>query len=143
VTTTDLAAYRAIFRRAPFIADVGFELEGLSPGECRTTLVVQPRHLQHTGQVHAGVMATMADHTAGAAAQTTLAQGQFAITAEFKMSLLRAARGERLSCVARVVKPGRQLVFVESEVFCDERNEPQLVAKLSATMAVVSAAVSS
>jgi uncharacterized protein (TIGR00369 family) len=139
MTTHDLAALRAMFRRAPFVAELGMELESLGEGDCVTVLQLEPRHLQQTGVVHAGVQATMADHTAGAAASTIAPPGGAVLTAEFKISLLRPARGERLRCRARVLKPGRQLVFVESEVWCSGPSDEQLVAKASATMTVVGA----
>jgi uncharacterized protein (TIGR00369 family) len=128
---------RAAFRRAPFIADLGIELESLGAGECTTSLGLQQRHLQQDGFVHAGVQATMADHTAGAAASTLAPEGRIVLTAEFSVKLLRAARGERLLCRARVLKPGSQLVFVESEVFAVTAEREVLVAKVSATMVVI------
>ena len=60
---TDIATLREMFRQAPFIAELGLELESIGPGECVTTLDLQPRHLQQNGFVHAGVQATLADHT--------------------------------------------------------------------------------
>jgi uncharacterized protein (TIGR00369 family) len=135
---------RAIFAQAPFVADLGIEPTAVGEGRCETRLVLQPRHLQHTGQVHAGVVTTLADHTAGAAAQTTLPAGAFAITAELKISLLRASRGRLLTCRGLVIKAGRSLVFAEAEVHAhdDEGAEGVLVAKLSATLAVVQDAAS-
>lgn len=136
MSTTDLDTARRIFAAAPFIADLGIEPVAVAPGECESTLVLQPRHLQHTGQVHAGVVTTLADHTAGAAAQTLVRGEGFVVTAELKLSLLRPARGERLICRASVLKSGRQLMFTEAEVHCLRHGESHLVAKLSATMAV-------
>jgi uncharacterized protein (TIGR00369 family) len=130
----DLEAYRARFREAPFIADVGIELASIDNGVCETSLVIAPRHLQRTGQVHAGVLATMADHTAGAAAFTTLGADDAAVvTVELKLALLRPALGKRLRCRAQVIKPGRQFAFTEADVWCDD----QLVARFGATMTVV------
>jgi len=127
---------RAIFRDAPFIADLGIEPLSMGAGRCETELAIQPRMLQRTGQVHAGVVTTLADHTAGAAAQSVMPAGSIAITAELKLSLLRPARGERLACSAVVLKAGRSLVFAESEVYALEGGARTLVAKLSATLAV-------
>jgi uncharacterized protein (TIGR00369 family) len=137
-TAPDLETYRAIFRRAAFIADLGVELDAVSEGQCETSLAVQPRHLQHSGQVHAGVLTTLADHTAGAAAQTLAPEGMFVATVEMKISLLRPAKGERLVCRGRVLKPGRQLSFVEAEVHCVDGGKEHLVAKVTATMAMIS-----
>jgi len=124
---------------APFIAELGIRLIGSGPGWCETELVVARRHHQHHGFVHAGVIATLADHTAGGAATTLLAPGQLVLTAEFKINLLRPAGGERLSCRAVVLKPGKSLSVVESEVFDIATGQPRLVAKFLATMAVASA----
>lgn len=136
---TDIGKLRELFRRAPFIADLGMELESLGSGDCVTSLAVAPRHLQQNGFVHAGVLATMADHSAGAAAFTLCSGGNNVLTAEFKLSLLRAARGERLRCHSKVIKPGRRFSFAESEVYCEFSGEERLVAKASATIVVIPA----
>lgn len=133
----DLNAARAWFARAPFIADLGVEPTAIGEGTLSTQLRLQPRHFQHTGQVHAGVMGTMADHTMGIAAQTLAAEGFVIITAELKLSLLRPGQGERLECEARVIKPGRTLSFTEAEVFAFQGEQRVLVLKASATMALV------
>jgi uncharacterized protein (TIGR00369 family) len=125
------------FRDAPFIAHLGLELEALGPGWCEARLEVQPWHLQQTSVVHAGVLATLADHCAGAAATTLLAPGEFVVTAEYKINLLRGARGERLHCRAEVLKPGQSLSVVEASVHAERDGKRELVAKLNATMAVV------
>ena len=134
-----LEPVRAIFTKAPFVAGLGIEPTAVREGRCETTMTLKKGHLQHTGQVHAGVVTTLADHTAGAAAQSMLPEGLFVITAELKISLLRATRGKTLICRAEVIKAGRALMFTEAEVFSreDKEAQPTLVAKLSATMAVV------
>jgi uncharacterized protein (TIGR00369 family) len=132
-----LDALRAFFASAPFMIDLGIEPFACDAGRVSTRLVLAPRHRQHTGVVHAGVIGAMADHTMGAAAQTLAAEGQWVLTAEFKVSLLRAARGERLECEGVVIKPGRQVSFTEAEVFAIDGEKRTLVAKASATMAVV------
>lgn len=128
-----------IFRAAHFISDLGIKLESVGDGECVTVLDVEDRHHQQDGYVHAGVQATIADHTAGVAAATMMSEHQMVLTVEFKLSLLRAARGERLICRAAVLKPGRTLSVVESEVFCDDGEDEVLVSKMTATMAYVAA----
>jgi acyl-coenzyme A thioesterase PaaI-like protein len=86
------------------------------------------------------VVGAIADHTMGAAAQTLAPEGRWVLTAEFKVSLLRAARGVLLECVGTVVKSGRALSFTEAEVFAvDAQGQRTLVAKASATMAVTRA----
>jgi uncharacterized protein (TIGR00369 family) len=124
---------RQIFDDAPFIQHLGVEVVGIAPGLVETALVPRAEHLQQDGVVHAGVVATLADHTAGAAAGTLMAASQIVLTSELGLHLLRPARG-RLACRATVLKPGRTLSVVEAEV-----TDPDgvLVAKLIATLAIV------
>jgi uncharacterized protein (TIGR00369 family) len=136
-TSSDIS--RAIFQAAPFIASLGIELESVSPGDCRTSLAVRPEHRQQTGVVHAGVLATLADHTAGGAAASVLEAGSYPLTAAFTINLLRGATGDHLACHARVVKAGRTLVFAEAEVFAGAGAGANavLVAKAMVTLAVL------
>lgn len=126
-----------ILTSAPFIRDLGVEIVRIAPGLCETRLPLQERHRQHHGFVHAGVQATLADHTAGSAASTLIAADQLVLTAEFKINLLRPASGEILFCRAEVLKPGRQLSVVESEMWTDTGGEHRLVAKATVTLAIM------
>ncbi len=112
---------------------LGVSLLRCAPGRCESTLRVRPEHAQQDGYIHAGVMTAMADHTAGAAAATLIQADEGVLSVELKISLLRPGQGDALRCEALVIKPGRRLSFVESSVFAQNK----LVAKLSATMAVV------
>ncbi len=134
---------RRIFHSAPFVADLGIEAVSLTPGECSATLTLAPRHLQQHGYVHAGVQATLADHCCGAAAWSLAGPGKSVLSIEFKINMLRPARGERLLCRARVLKAGRQVSVVEADVHCLAGGEERLVSKMTATMAVVEAAADS
>ncbi|HEY8608582.1 MAG TPA: PaaI family thioesterase [Noviherbaspirillum sp.] len=134
-------AYRDVvtrgFREAAFLAELGIALRDCGPGWCESALTLEARHLQHTGVVHAGVLSTIADHTAGGAAMTVTPADGYILTVEFKIHLLRAARGESLFCRATVLKPGRAFHVVESEVFAVSAGGSTLVSKLSGTMAVL------
>lgn len=133
----DLARLTDIFSRAPFINDLGIVPIEAGDGRVSSRVVLQPRHLQHTGVVHAGVMVTLADHSMGAAAQSMAAEGFFVLTAELSTQLLRPAQGESLLCEARVLKPGRQICFTEADVYALQGEQRVHVARASATMALV------
>lgn len=133
----DLARLTDIFAQAPFVADLGIVPTEVGDGRVRSRLTLQPRHLQHTGVVHAGVMVTMADHSMGAAAQSIAAEGCFVLTAELSTQLLRAAQGDALEREARVLKPGRQVCFTEADVYALQGGQRVHVARASATMALV------
>lgn len=127
-----------IFERAAFIETLGIRLRGVGAGWCETTLDVLPRHLQQDGYIHAGVQATMADHTAGGAAGSVIREDQIVLSVEFKINLLRPAKGEAMRCKAQVLKAGRTLVVVESEIFSHDGAQEKLTAKATVTLAVVS-----
>lgn len=97
-------------------------------GWCQTELEVGG---QQDGLIHAGVQATMADPSAGTAA-ALIGPGQYVLTVEFKINLLRPAQGERLPCRAQVLKSGKGLSVVESEVYTQK-----LVSKATVTLAVL------
>ncbi len=128
-----------LFARPGFITDLGVRFVDCGPGWCTTQLAVLPRHLQHTGVVHAGVAATMADHTAGGAAMTLLEQGDVPVTVEFKIHLLRPARGAHLECRGEVLKPGGRFLITEATVHAIDGDRRVAVAKLIGTMAPVAA----
>jgi uncharacterized protein (TIGR00369 family) len=125
------------FREAAFLPEIGIKFVGAGPGWCESTLRIEPRHLQHTGVIHAGVQSTIADHTAGAAAMSLTPAHEFILTVEFKIHLLRPGKGEALLCRAQVLKPGKAFHVVESEVFALAGDKKTLVSKLIATMAVL------
>jgi len=131
------AEIERLFLASPFVQDLGLQLESVAPGECRTSLVLAGRHLQQEGYVHAGVQATVADHTAGAAGATLIQPGEYVLTAEFKINLLRPAKGTHVTCAAKVLKAGSTLTVVESEVYCGTPGELRLVAKATVTLAIV------
>ena len=133
----NMAEIDRLFDTAPFIRDMGMTLVAIAPGRCETRLVLSDRHLQQDGVVHAGVLATMADHTSGTAGASIIEADAYVLTAEFKINLLRAARGERLHCVGTVLKPGRRLIVAESEVFDGAPDSGKLVAKATVTLAVM------
>lgn len=133
----DLARLTDIFSRAPFINDLGIVPIEAGDGRVSSRVTLQPRHLQHTGVVHAGVMVTLADHSMGAAAQSMAPEDFFVLTAELSTQLLRPAQGESLLCEARVIKPGRQLCFTEADVYALQGERRVHVARASATMALV------
>jgi uncharacterized protein (TIGR00369 family) len=131
------AVIREIFSRAQFIEELGIELVRVAPGEAETTLEVRDAHRQQDGFVHAGVQATIADHTGGAAAATLFAEGQYPLSAEFKINFLRVADGTSLMCRSKVLKPGKTLSVVESEVYSMDESGEKLVSKATLTIAIV------
>jgi uncharacterized protein (TIGR00369 family) len=128
---------RAIVDAAPFVADVGIVFTAMGPGWCESVVEVKPKHAQQNGYVHAGVVATMGDHTAGAAAGTLIAADEMVLTTSFQIHLLRPVVGAKVRCRSQVLRHGRTLSVVESEMFAGDSNEEKLVAKATVSLAIV------
>ena len=123
--------------RQGFPAHCGFEVDRVDSGIFETRLTVRKMHRQQDGFVHAGVMATMADHTAGYAAFTLVPENQRILTIEFKINYFKPAIGDALACRSRVVHPGKKIIVSESEVFSQHGNSEKLVAKAMVTLMAV------
>jgi uncharacterized protein (TIGR00369 family) len=129
-----------IFYLANFIRDLDIRLEHVGAGTCETSLVVQERLRQQHGFVHGGVIATLADHTAGGAARS-VSGARDVLTVEFKINYLRPATGDRLRCTASVLRAGRTMIVAEALVFssnsgASNAGKEDLVAKLTETLFV-------
>jgi len=116
---------------------IGLTSVSLKPGKFITRVKIAKRHLQQDGFVHAGVLATMADHTAGYASYSLVPERQRILTVEYKINYLRPATGEFLECRARVLKTGKQILITEAEVYSLKGDAETLVAKAMHTMTSV------
>ncbi len=110
-----------------FIRYCQFEPDKIERGYFQSRVGIREHHRQQDGFIHAGVMATMADHTAGYAAFTTVPEEFQILTIEFKINFLRPACGDGLVCRSRVIREGTQVIISESEVF-DQREEGEVLA---------------
>ncbi len=63
--------------------------------------------------------------------------GVAVLTVEYKLNLLRPARGERLKCRAQPVKIGRTISVVDASVVACVGDEEELVATATVTLAAV------
>ena len=127
------AQVRSIFDKANFLQHLGIQLTETGQDSCETTLTIEDRHLQQHGFVHAGVIATMADHTAGGAARSVSGEKDV-LTVEFKINYLRPAIGDRLRCTASVLRGGKTVIVAEALVYASNAGKETLVAKLTETL---------
>jgi len=130
------ARVRSIFEKARFVEELGIKLIKVSEGSVETELAIRDSFRQQHGFIHAGVIATMGDHTAGGAARTVTGEKDV-ITIEFKINFLRPAKGKKLKCVGTVLRGGKQITIAEVEIFDVEGSDEKLVAKLTETLAVI------
>lgn len=71
----NLEEIQRLYQTAHFIRHLGMRLVDAGEGWCQTELEVGEQHQQQDGFIHAGVQATMADHSAGTAAATLIRPG--------------------------------------------------------------------
>ncbi|MBF0236373.1 MAG: PaaI family thioesterase [SAR324 cluster bacterium] len=128
---------RRMFESAAFVHENGIELVDCGPGWCESRLTVKSHHLQQNGFLHAGLQATIADHTAGAAACSLIGSDEAILSIEFKLNLLRPGIGESVRCRGEVIKPGKTVIVTEAWVYSIHNGQEKLVSKMTATMAVV------
>lgn len=133
----DRAAFLARDYSRGFIKYCQFEAEMVKRGYFQARVKIEEHHRQQDGFIHAGVMATMADHTAGYSAFTTVPEDIQILTIEFKINFLRPAYGDTLICRSKVIRDGSQIIISESEVFDVRDGEEFLAAKAMVTLMAV------
>lgn len=139
--TAEISEERAAFLAKDysrgFIKYCQFETEVVKRGYFKARVKIEEHHRQQDGFIHAGVMATMADHTAGYSAFTTVPEDFQILTIEFKINFLRPAYGDTLICRSKVIRDGSQIIISESEVFDVREGEEFVVAKAMVTLMAV------
>lgn len=117
----------------PYVNHLGIDFTVVEEGRVEARMPLHDEQRQYSGVIHGGVLAALADTIAGFAAYTMLPLDRDVLTAELKISFLRAAWGKELIAKGYVVKPGSHLHFCECEIYCDDK----LVSKSSGTFCVV------
>ncbi len=121
-----------------FPAFCGFEVMHMAYGHFEAQLIkVRPEHRQQEGFVHAGLMATLADHTAGYSAYTTVSDDISILTIEFKINYFKPAVGKTIICRSKVINKGKKIIVSESEVFSVTDGKEKLVCKATVTLMAV------
>ena len=117
-----------------FPAYCGLEVSSMAEGVFEAQLKVRPEHLQQNGFVHAGLIATLADHTGGYSAYTIVPNDIAILTIEFKINFYKPAIGSLIICRSQVVNQGRKIIVSESEVFSVNDDIEKRVSKATVTL---------
>lgn len=130
------AAIRSTLESQGFTKLVGAEVVSVERNVVTMAVNRRPELLQQNGLFHGGVIAYLIDNATTAAAATVIDRAKRAvITAEYKINLLAPSTGDRLTCRAEVIKPGRTLTVVDAKVFCRIDGAEKLTAVALATIA--------
>ena len=126
------------FAKQTIMGLIGAELTRVEPGLVEITLPYRPDLAQQHGYLHAGIVTTIADSACGYAAYSLMPPDSEVLSVEFKVNMLRPAKGETFSAVAEVVKAGKTLTVVRADVFGVNEDRRDLVATMLGTMICLS-----
>ncbi len=127
-----LARFQNAKRRPPASDTMGFHVVRVDQAnkEIEVTCEGRPEFCNPAGQVQGGFLMAMLDETMSVAAVVASNMTAFVPTLEMKTSFLRPALPGTLKVVGRVAKWGRQICFLEGELY---DAEGRLLAKASST----------
>jgi uncharacterized protein (TIGR00369 family) len=123
------------FSKQTIMSLIGAELSRVEPGIVEITLPYRADLAQHHGFLHAGVVTTIADSACGYAAYSLMPPKSEILSVEFKVNLLRPAKGEVFLALAEVIKSGKTLTVARADVFgLDQGGHRELIATMLGTM---------
>lgn len=108
-------------------------------GTFESTLKIGENHKTQDSFIHAGLIATMSDHTAGYAAYTLVPDNIRILTIEFKINFLKPAYGNALKCKSEIISKGRQIIVAQSTVFDIRDNYEKMVSTSTITLMAIDA----
>src|ERR1044071_1545974 len=126
------------FAKQTIMGLIGAESSRVDPGIIEITLPYRADLAQQHGYLHAGIVTTIADSACGYAAYSLMPPNSEVLSVEFKVNLLRPAKGETFLAVAEVVKSGKTLTVVRADLFGIEEARRDLIATMLGTMICLS-----
>jgi uncharacterized protein (TIGR00369 family) len=128
---------RASFARQRIMETIGAVMTRVDPGEVEIALPYRVDLTQQHGFIHAGIVATILDSACGYAAFSLMPPDAAVLTVEYKINLLRPAKGDRLVARARVARSGKTLTVCAGDVFAQTGGTEAVVATMLATVMAV------
>ncbi len=109
---------RQFFPNSPYVAHLGMQLTEIQPGRATLTLPFADSLVTIGTVVHGGAIASLIDTAAMVAAWSDIEVPSKArgTTVNLTVAYLAAAEKEDLQAVARVLRRGRNLVYLDVEV---------------------------
>lgn len=125
---------RESFARQAYMSLIGARLAEVLPGCVTLELPFRDNLCQQRGFLHGGVTTAIADSAAGYAAFTLMPANSSPLTVELKINLLAPAVGERFFATANVIRSGKTLSIVETDVFAEANGVRKQIGKMLATL---------
>ncbi len=104
-----------------FLDLIGADAPEADDGKARLTAEVDERHLNPSGTVHGGLLATLVDTTMGAAVRSAVDE-EVPATSQLTITYLRPGKPGTLEVTARVRKRGDSITVCEADVEQDGRS---------------------
>ena len=122
------------FESQAFMKTIGARLDSINEGRVVISVELKPSMMQQHGFGHAGVTFSIGDSAAGYAALTKMGKNQEVLTSEMKIHLMSPADGKILKAVGSVLKAGRRLLVVQSNIYSVADKNEKLIATMLGTM---------
>ena len=122
------------FESQAFMKTIGANLDSVDEGRVVISVGLKPNMMQQHGFGHAGVTFSIGDSAAGYAALTKMDGHQEVLTSEMKIHLMSPADGKILKAVGSVLKAGRRLLVVQSNIYSVGEKKEKLIAIMLGTM---------
>lgn len=130
--------YRLLDRESPFIQLIGPIYEQPENGGIRLALRTEERHCNMRGDIHGGVISTLADIALGYNIAFSREPALSAVTANLNVDYLgRVSRGDWLEVSTEIQKLGRRLAFASCIFYVADK----VVAKASGVFSTMEKAI--
>jgi len=131
----ELARVASTVTAQPFTRLVDAFVTGIDEGFLELSVDNREELSQQNGFIHGGVIGYLADNACAAVAGTMRPDGALgAVTAEYKINILRPSVGDRAIVRARIIRRGKTQSVTEAKVSCLHKGEEKLVAVALATI---------
>ena len=122
------------FESQGMMKTLGAKIHKVEKGKVSIEVPILSSTLQQQGYAHAGLTFSIGDSSAGYSALTLMPENLEVMTAEIKINLLAPADGELLRAEGMVVKYGKRLVVVTSQIQALKDGKKKLIAIMQGTM---------
>ena len=117
----------------PYVDFLGLKYDSTEFGQSKCSLQFRKDFLNPRSVIHGGVIYALADSGMGEALISTLEKGQLVATIEIKITYLKPAGHFDLICDSSLIRKGRRVAFLESEVLSNN----ELISEASGSFAIL------
>lgn len=117
---SNYARLASIIRGDPFLSHLGVDVVKVEKGYAKLRIREAEHVLRHGGIVNGGAISTLID-AAGGTATATVNGGKNQVTIELKVNFLDTVRKGEMTCEARVIRGGKNIVVCEMDLFDEDR----------------------